>query len=36
MFLVHQLKLLQERLVFDSENYTNDKLIQHMKSDIYQ
>ena len=36
MFLVHQLQLLQERLVFDSENYTNDKLIQHMKSDIYQ
>ncbi len=33
MFLVHQLQLLQERLVFDSENYTNDKLIRHMKSD---
>jgi biopolymer transport protein ExbB/TolQ len=36
MFLVHQLQLLQERLVFDSENYTNDKLIQHMKTDTYQ
>ncbi len=33
MFLVHQLQLLQERLVFDSESYTNDKLIRHMKSD---
>jgi len=33
MFLVHQLQLQQERLVFDSENYTNDKLIRHMKSD---
>ena len=33
MFLVHQLQLLQERLVFDSENYVNDKLINHMKAD---
>ncbi len=33
MFLVHQLQLLQERLVYDSESYTNDKLIRHMKSD---
>ena len=33
MFLVHQLQLLQERLVFDSENYANDKLIRHMKAD---
>ena len=33
MFLVHQLQLLQERLVFDSENYTNDKLIRHLKAD---
>ena len=33
MFLVHQLQLLQERLVFDVENYTNDKLIRHMKAD---
>jgi len=33
MFLVHQLQLLQERLVFDGENYVDDKLIRHMKSD---
>ena len=34
MFLVHQLQLLQERLVFDSESYANDKLIRHMKNEI--
>ncbi len=33
MFLVYQLQLLQERLVFDGENYVNDKLIRHMKAD---
>mgnify|MGYP001811741829 CR=1 FL=1 len=33
MFLVYQLQLLQERLVFDSENYANDNLIRHMKAD---
>ncbi len=33
MFLVHQLQLLQERLVFDNEHYCDDKLIRHMKSD---
>lgn len=33
MFLVHQLQLLQERLVFDSETYCDDKLIRHMKAD---
>jgi biopolymer transport protein ExbB/TolQ len=33
MFLVHQLQLLQERLVFDTENYCDDKLVRHMKSD---
>ncbi|MEM7432458.1 MAG: MotA/TolQ/ExbB proton channel family protein [Pseudomonadota bacterium] len=33
MFLVHQLQLLQERLVLDSENYTDEKLIRHMKAD---
>ncbi len=33
MFLVHQLQLLQERLVFDSENYCDLKLIRHMRSD---
>ena len=33
MFLVHQLQLMQERLVFDSETYCDDKVIRHMKSD---
>jgi biopolymer transport protein ExbB/TolQ len=33
MFLVHQLQLLQERLVFDSETYCDVKLIRHLKSD---
>ncbi len=33
MFLVHQLQLLQERLVFDAETYADDKLIRHMKAD---
>jgi len=33
MFLVYQLQLLQERLVFDGEIYLDDKLIRHMKSD---
>ncbi len=33
MFLVHQLQLLQEKLVFDGETYCNDKLIRHMKAD---
>lgn len=33
MFLVHQLQLMQERLVFDSEAYCDDKLIRHMKAD---
>ena len=33
MFLVHQLQLVQERLVFESENYTNDKVIRHLKTD---
>ena len=33
MFLVHQLQLLQERLVFDSENYCDVKLIRHLKAD---
>lgn len=33
MFLVYQLQLVQERLVYDSENYCDDKLIRHMKSD---
>jgi biopolymer transport protein ExbB/TolQ len=33
MFLVYQLQLVQERLVYDSENYCDEKLIRHMKSD---
>ena len=33
MFLVHQLQLLQERLVYDGEAYCEDKLIRHMKAD---
>lgn len=33
MFLVYQLQLLQERLVFDTEAYANDKLIRHMQGD---
>lgn len=33
MFLVYQLQLLQERLVFDSQAYVDDKLIRHMKAD---
>jgi hypothetical protein len=33
MFIVHQLQLLQERLVFDSENYCDAKLIRHLKAD---
>jgi biopolymer transport protein ExbB/TolQ len=33
MFLVYQLQLLQERLVFDGQIYVDDKLIRHMKSD---
>lgn len=33
MFLVHQLQLMQDRLVFDSENYCDEKVIRHMKAD---
>ena len=33
MFLVYQLQLLQERLVFDGKNYLDEMLIRHMKSD---
>jgi biopolymer transport protein ExbB/TolQ len=32
MFLVHQLQLLQERLVFDSQTYVDHKLIRHMQA----
>ncbi|MBM4196988.1 MAG: MotA/TolQ/ExbB proton channel family protein [Gammaproteobacteria bacterium] len=30
MFLVHQLQLMQERLVFDAESYADDRLIRHL------
>jgi len=33
MFIVYQLQLLQERLVFDSQIYLDEKLIRHMKGD---
>jgi len=32
MFLVHQLQLNQERLVFDAENYVDEHLIRHLQS----
>jgi biopolymer transport protein ExbB/TolQ len=31
MFLMHQLQLMQERLVFDSQNYCEVNLIQHLQ-----
>lgn len=33
MFLIHQLQSLQERLVFDTESYFDEKLLRHMKAD---
>lgn len=30
MFFLHQLQLLQERLVLDTENYLDDRLLRHM------
>ena len=32
MFLVHQLQLLQERLVFDTETYVDHNLVRHMQA----
>jgi biopolymer transport protein ExbB/TolQ len=32
MFLVHQLQLLQERLVFESQTYVDHNLIRHMQT----
>ena len=32
MFLVHQLQLMQERLVFDTEHYCDQNLIRHLKA----
>jgi hypothetical protein len=31
MFLLHQLSLIQDRLVLDSENYCNDHLIAYLQ-----
>jgi biopolymer transport protein ExbB/TolQ len=33
MFIIHQLQSLQERLVFETEAYCDEKLIRHMKAD---
>ena len=33
MFLVHQLQLMQERVVFDTENYVDEHLIRHLQSE---
>jgi len=33
MFLVYQLQLLQERLIFDAESYVDQNLIRHMQTD---
>ncbi len=33
MFVVHQLQLAQERLVLDTENYCDDRLIRHMQTE---
>jgi biopolymer transport protein ExbB/TolQ len=32
MFLVHQLQLLQERLVFDSQTYVDHNLVRHLQA----
>jgi hypothetical protein len=32
MFLVHQLQLLQERLVFDTQIYVDHNLVRHMQN----
>ncbi|MGH8495568.1 MAG: MotA/TolQ/ExbB proton channel family protein [Gammaproteobacteria bacterium] len=32
MFLVHQLQLMQERLVLDAQSYADDHLIRHMQT----
>lgn len=33
MFLVHQLQLMQERLVLDTHSYCDDNLLRHLKTD---
>jgi hypothetical protein len=32
MFFVHQLQLIQERLVLDSQTYADHNLIRHMQA----
>ena len=32
MFMVHQLQLLQERLVFEAETYLDQNLIRHLQA----
>jgi biopolymer transport protein ExbB/TolQ len=32
MFLVHQLQLLQERLVFETETYVDNRLVRHLQA----
>jgi hypothetical protein len=31
MFLMHQLQLIQERLVLDAQNYLDQRLIRHLQ-----
>jgi hypothetical protein len=31
MFLLHNLQLIQERLVLDAETYLDDKLLSHLQ-----
>ena len=31
MFIVHQLQLMQERFILDTQNYCNDNLIRHLQ-----
>jgi biopolymer transport protein ExbB/TolQ len=33
MFIIHQLQLMQERLIFETENYVDEHLIRHIQSD---
>ena len=31
MFLLHQLQLLQDRLVLDTQNYCDERLVRHLQ-----
>ena len=33
MFMVHQLQLLQERQIFETETYCDENLITHLKGE---